>query len=90
MANYPAPELSSSAQTGAAVATALGLMTVVIEELVRAGVVDAGRLEQRFDEFALSASVASGTAPGEAQYVERLVKLIKTGLAAAGKEGGGE
>ena len=74
------PDLVSGTQTAAAVATALGLMTGLVEELVRAGSLDAARLEVRFDEFAQSASVAAGAAPGEALYVERLVKLIKKGL----------
>lgn len=86
MANYPVPELGSNAQTRTALATALGMIAILAEELVRSGAIDAGRLEERIDHFVLSASVASGTEPGEAQYVEQIVKLIKSGLVAAGKE----
>ena len=88
--SYPIPELESGAQNRAAIATALGLMAMLVEELVRSGAVDAGRLEEQMDQFVLSASVTIGTAPGEAQYVERLVKLVKKGLASASKEGGDE
>lgn len=83
-------DLEPGTQSGTAMATALGLMAVLIEELVRANAVDAGRLEARLDEFAHSASAVPGATPGEAQYVERLVKLVKGGLPAAHKGGGDE
>ena len=41
--SYPIPELESGAQNRAAIATALGLMAMLVEELVRSGAVDAGR-----------------------------------------------
>lgn len=83
-------DLDPGTQSGAALATALGLMAVLIEELVRAGAVDAGRLEARLDAFAHSAGAAPCAAPGEAQYVQRLVNLVKGGLPAADKGGGDE
>lgn len=82
--------LSQESQTRTALATTLGLLTMLVEELARSGVVDADRLAERFDHFVLSASVASGTAAGEAQYVEQLVEMVKSGLLTGEKERGDE
>ena len=84
----PPIHLDYEAQTMTAFATTLGLLTILIEELARTRAVDAGRLMDRFDDFARSASVAAGTSSQEAQYVAQLVEMVKGGLAKAGKERG--
>lgn len=84
--SHPIPDLSSAAQTRTALATTLGLLAILSEELARTRAVDASRVMERFDDFAQSASVASNTAPGEAQYVAQLVEMIKRGLVAGSKE----
>ena len=81
----PSP-LDSSSQTRTALATTLGLLSILAEELARTRAVDADRVIERFDRFAQSASVAAGTAPGEAQYVAQLVEMVKGGLVAGVKE----
>lgn len=78
--------MTHEAQTNAAIATALGLMAILVEELVRTGAADAGRLERHFDEFAQSASKFADSTSSEVQYVQRLVNLVKAGLTAAHKE----
>ena len=83
----PSPiDLDHNAQTRTALATTLGLLAILAEELARKGVVDTDRVIENFDQFSRSASVASGTAAGEAQYVAQLVEMIKGGLIAGDKE----
>ena len=82
----PTPELNSTIQTNTALATTLGLLAMLAEELVRAKSVDAERLTESFDNFVQSASVAAGAQAGEAQYVKQLVEMVKLGLVAGGKE----
>ena len=76
----PPIDLDHNAQTRTALATTLGLLAILAEELARKGVVDTDRVIENFDQFSRSASVASGTAAGEAQYVAQLVEMIKGGL----------
>ena len=85
MSTIPHP-LDSSSQTRTALATTLGLLSILAEELARTRAVDADRVIERFDRFAQSASVASGMASGEAQYVAQLVEMVKGGLVAGTKE----
>ena len=82
----PPIDLDHNAQTRTALATTLGLLAILAEELARKGVVDTDRVIENFDQFSRSASVASGTAAGEAQYVAQLVEMIKGGLIAGDKE----
>ena len=70
MSTIPHP-LDSSSQTRTALATTLGLLSILAEELARTRAVDADRVIERFDRFAQSASVAAGTAPGEASRTRR-------------------
>ncbi len=82
----PPISLDHNAQTRTALATTLGLLAILAEELARTRAVDADRVIDRFDDFAQSASVASGMASGEAQYVAQLVEMVKGGLVAGTKE----
>lgn len=82
--------LDQNSQTSTALATTLGLMTILVEELARTRAVDANRLIEDFDRFVQSASVAPDTSPEEVQYVEQLVEMIKSGLVAKDKESGNE
>ena len=86
MSNAPIP-LDQYSQTRTALATTLGVLTILVEELARTRAVDTNRLLDRFDHFVQSASVASAATPGEAQYVEQLVEMIRSGLIAGEKEG---
>lgn len=84
MSNAPI-HLDQNSQTRTALATTLGVLTMLVEELAHTRAVDANRLMERFDQFVLSASVASGTATGEAQYVAQLIDMVKSGLTAGEK-----
>lgn len=82
----PISESPSSSQTRTALATTLGLLGILAEELVRTRAVDVDRLSARIDQFALSASVASDVAPGEAEYVRQLVEMVQRSIDAGFKE----